>query len=164
MYMALTGEVNINADAPLFFMPLTVSHEHAHQLGIFAEDEASFVGILACIASGNVVFEYAGYLSGLVNLMNALHAEDYDEWAEIYSGLSEEILRDWQDNNDFWQAQKRVETGVRFIDETLTTVTRVVSDTVDTVYDGYLRSQNQELGIQSYGACVNLLVEYFSTD
>jgi len=94
--------------------------------------------------------------------MNALMFEDYDTWAEIYSGLSEEIFRDWQENNDFWQAQKKVETGIDIIDNVLTTVTEVVSDTVDTVYDGYLKSQNQELGLKSYGACVDLLVEYFS--
>jgi len=164
MYLALTGEVNINIKPPGFFLPVTVSHEHAHQLGIFAEDEASFVGILACITSGNVVFEYAGYLSGLIYLLNALSVEDVETWLEIYSGLSTEIKQDWQDNRDFWQAQKKVETGVKFIDDALTSVTRVVSDTVDTVYDGYLKSQDQELGIRSYGACVDLLVEYFSVN
>jgi len=162
MYMALTGEANINVKAPLFLMPVTVSHEHAHQLGVFAEDEASFVGILACVTSGNLVFEYAGYLSGLMHLMNALSVEDVETWLEIYNSLSEEILQDWRDNREFWQAQKKVVTGIKFLDDALTSVTRVVSDTVDTVYDGYLKSQDQELGIRSYGACVDLLVEYFT--
>jgi len=50
MYFAFTGEANINVKPPGFSMPATVSHEHAHQLGVFAEDEANFVGILACFS------------------------------------------------------------------------------------------------------------------
>ena len=30
-----------------------------------------------------------------------------------------------------------------------------------TVYDSYLKHNDQELGIKSYGACVDLLVEYY---
>jgi len=162
MYFALTGEANINTRMPGPIMPAVVAHEHAHQLGIFAEDEANFVGIAACVTSGNTVFEYAGYLNGLMYLLPALSSDDSETWAEIGASLSDEVIRDWQDNNDFWEAQKKVETGVGFIDNFLTTITVTVSDAVDNVYDGYLKSQKQELGIKSYGACVNLLVEYFT--
>ena len=31
----------------------------------------------------------------------------------------------------------------------------------NTVYDSFLKSNGQELGMQSYGACVNLLVHYY---
>jgi len=162
MYFALTGEANINTWPPGTLMPATVAHEHAHQLGVFAEDEANFVGILACVTSGNTVFEYAGYLSGLIYLANALVSEDEQAWQEIRDGLSEEVSRDWRENQEFWQAQRRVETGVGFLDRFLTSVTVTVSDAVDAVYDEFLKSQSQELGIKSYGACVDLLVEYFA--
>ena len=161
MYFALTGEVNINTAPPGFHLPSTIAHEHAHQLGVFAEDEANFVSILACVTSGDPVSEYAGYFDGLMHLMNALALDDVESYAEIRASLSEEVMKDWQENYEFWQAQKRVETGIGFIDKILTNVTATVSDTVDTIYDGYLKSQNQELGIRSYGACVDLLVEYF---
>ena len=163
IYFALTGESMINTRMPGALMPATVAHEHAHQLGVFAEDEANFVSILACIFSNSTVFAYSGYLRGLMYLMPALHGDDYDAWLEISLGLSEEVMRDWQDNYDFWQSQRRVETGVAFLDSILTTVTVAVSDTVDAVYDGFLRSNNQELGLMSYGACVDLIVEYFVT-
>ena len=162
MYFALTGEANINTNQPGVLMPCTVAHEHAHQLGVFAEDEANFVGILGCVTSGDVVFEYAGYLSGLMHLLSALGGEDKDARREIEDGLTGEVLLDWGEYYDFWQAQKRVETGIEFIDRILTKVTVTVSDAVDVVYDGYLKSNNQELGLKSYGACVDLLVEYFS--
>jgi len=60
MYFALTGESMINTHPSGVFMPMTVAHEHAHQLGVFAEDEANFVGILACVTSGNQVLSTQG--------------------------------------------------------------------------------------------------------
>jgi len=163
VYFALTGEANINTGPPGVFMPVTVAHEHSHQLGVFAEDEANFVGILGCVTSGDLVFEYAGYLSGLTHLLSALGREDAEARREIESSLSDEAIRDWWENSDYWQAQRRVETGIEFIDRILTTVTVTVSDAVDVVYDSYLKSNDQVLGIKSYGACVDLLVEYFAS-
>ena len=31
----------------------------------------------------------------------------------------------------------------------------------NTVYEGFLQSYDQELGLKSYGACVDLLVNYY---
>jgi len=168
MYFALTGEAMINTHPPGSFMPATVAHEHAHQLGIFAEDEANFVGILACITSENVVFEYAGYMSGLNYLLNALMfggnpfaSSPTEEWSIISSSLSENVLRDRWESAVFWATRTTANTGVNFLDRFLTTVAETTNDAVNTVYDGFLRSQSQELGIRSYGACVDLLVQYF---
>ena len=163
MYFALTGEANINTNAPAFLLPATVAHEHAHQLGIFAEDEANFTGILACVKSGIPIFEYAGYLRGFLYLMSALSSADPDAWSDIRESISDEVVFDWQSNYDYWQSQKIVETGIGFLDNILTSVTVTMSDAVDSIYDGFLKFNDQELGIQSYGACVDLLVEYFSS-
>jgi len=169
MYFALTGEAMINTQPPITFMPATVAHEHAHQLGVFAEDEANFVGILACITSENPTFEYAGYMLGLSYLLNALSWPDSwlasgpgEEWFVIYESLSANVLRDREENFNFWTTRTTSNTGVEIIDNILTTVAETTSDAVNTIYDGFLKSQNQELGIRSYGACVDLLVEYFA--
>ena len=162
VYFALTGESNINTRAPLFLIPATIAHELAHQRGVFREDEANFVGILASVASGITVYEYAGYLMGLMHLRSALYSADYQAWVDLSDSLRIEVNIDLQDHYDYWRSQKTVETGVAFFDNVLTTLTGAVSDTVNTVYDGYLKSHNQELGLKSYGACVDLLVEYYS--
>jgi len=169
MYFALTGEVMINTHPPGAYMPATVAHEHAHQLGVFAEDEANFVGILACVTAMDIVFEYAGYMSGLNHLLNALKFAGVDprsgsyneDWTRIVAGLSEEVQRDREENSVFWATRTTSDTGIGFLDNILTTVAETTNDAVNTIYDGYLKSQNQELGIKSYGACVDLLVEYF---
>ena len=162
VYFALTGESNINTRAPIFLLPATIAHELAHQCGVAGEDEASYLGILACVTSGDISYEYAGYLTGLIHLRNALFITDYDAWSEISLKMSEYVRRDLQINSDYWQLQKSVETGVVIIDNVLTKVNTVVSDTVNTAYDGFLKSQDQPLGLRSYDACVDLLVRYFT--
>ena len=164
IYFALTGESNINTRAPIFLMPATVAHELAHQRGVFAEDEANFVGIAASVTSGDPVYEYAGWLMGLMYLLPALSGADREAWIDVTGSLTDEVNLDWQDNHDYWQSQKTYDTGVELLDKFLTATTETVSEAVDTVYDSYLRSQNQELGLKSYGACVDLLVQYFSID
>ncbi|MDR2572519.1 MAG: DUF3810 domain-containing protein [Oscillospiraceae bacterium] len=171
MYFALTGEAMINTHPPITYMPATVAHEHAHQLGIFAEDEANFVGIVACVTSENIVFEYAGYMLGLNYLLGALMFDSNifssglsTEWYEVINSLSENVIRDRQENAEFWATRTTFDVGVDFISNVLTTVAETTSEAVNTVYDGFLKSQSQELGIRSYGACVDLLVEYFAKE
>jgi len=148
-------------------MPMTVAHEHAPQLGIYAEDEANFVGIMASVKSGNITFEYAGYMSGLNYLLNALFSAGFysdtasEEFDSIMNSLSNNVIRDRYESAVFWATRTTANTGVDFFDRIFTSVAETTNDAINTVYDGFLRSQNQELGIRSYGACVNLLVEYF---
>lgn len=162
VYFALTGEANINSRVPIFMLPTIVTHEHAHHLGVFAEDEANFVAILAAITSGFTIFEYSGYLFGLMQLMRPLQTANPDAWSEINNFLSREVLGDWQENFDFWQAQRTVDTGIGFVDTALTALTEATREAVNTMYDSFLRANRQELGLQSYGAVVDLLVEYFA--
>jgi hypothetical protein len=144
VYIAFTGETNINIDAPASLIPATIAHEMAHQHGINAEEEANFVGIAASITSGNTVYEYSGYLSGLIYLMNALYEADPDAARTISSGFSKELSQDWKDNNDYWTS---VEPSP-------------AAEAVTAMYDGYLKSNGQSEGIASYGACVDLLASW----
>ncbi|MDR1589039.1 MAG: DUF3810 domain-containing protein [Oscillospiraceae bacterium] len=144
-YFAFTGESNINTAAPGCLIPATAAHELAHQRGVFAEEEANFAGIAACVTSGIPVYEYSGALSGLMYLSSALRQADADAWTQITSGLNDDVRRDWEDNNAYWEAQ-RSDTGAGAV--------------VNAIYDGYLKSNGQPLGVKSYGACVDLLVEW----
>jgi len=163
VYFALTGEANVNTQLPYMTMPFTVVHEHAHTLGVFAEDEANFVAILASITSENIIFEYSGYLVGLMYLMPALQDANREAWQEISNGLYPELRRDWNEVAEFWQAQRVVDTGIEIVDRVLTNVTETMRESVDVVYDAFLRANEQELGLMSYGACVDLIIEYFVT-
>ncbi len=143
-YFPFTGEANVNVDFPPALQPETICHELSHQRRVASESEANFVGIAAAISSGKEVYMYSGYLSGLTHLTNAIYKVDKDAWQAIVDTLPREILIDWQDNSDYWaQFESPVET------------------VATAVYDNYLKHNDQELGIKSYGACVDLLVTYY---
>lgn len=143
VYIALTGETNINVDAPAALVPATIAHEMAHQRGVNSEDEANFAGIAACITSNITVYEYSGYLSGLLYLMDALRDADSEAFNEIYATLNDYVIQDWKDNADYWL---RYETPA--------------AEAVSAIYDGYLKSNGETLGVSSYGACVDMLASW----
>lgn len=145
IYFPFTGEANVNTDAPACLVPSTIGHEMAHQRMVSSELEANFVGIAACTSCNDVVFQYSGYLMGLINLCNALYPVSPDAWREIAEqAFNQELATDWSDNNAYWAALESP-----------------AEDVAGDVYDSFLRSNDQELGIRSYGACVDLLVNYY---
>lgn len=144
VYFPFSGESNINIDAPGCLIPSTIAHELAHQKGVYAEQEANFVGIAASVASGDPVYMYSGFLDGAIYLSNALYSADPELWYSLTPLMSDEMRVDWNDNNAYWRAFEGK-----------------VEEVSSKVYDGYLKAQGQELGIRSYGACVDLLVAYY---
>lgn len=142
-YFGPTGETNINTDAPACLIPATVAHEMAHQRGVHSEDEANFSAVASCVTSGIPVYEYSGYLDGLIYLSNALNETSPDACAKIMSSLNADVARDLDDNNAYW---------ARFQSPATTAVTAM--------YDGFLKGNGQSLGVRSYGACVDMLVAW----
>lgn len=146
VYFPFTGEANVNVDAPACLVPSTIGHEMSHQRMVASELEANFVGIAACTSCDDVVFQYSGYLMGLINLCNALYPVAPDIWNDISKQtFNRELATDWNDNNEYWAA-----------------LDSPAEDMAGDIYDGFLKSNDQELGIRSYGACVDLLVSYYS--
>ena len=143
VYIALTGETNINVDAPACLMPATIAHEMAHQRGVNFEEEANFAAIAACITSEQPVYEYSGYLLGLTYLTNTLNRADPYLCRQIISTLNANVMQDWKDSNDYW---RRHETPA--------------TERVTAVYNEYLKSNGIASGVESYGACVDMLVSW----
>lgn len=149
VYFPFTGEANVNVDAPACLVPSTIGHEMAHQRMVSSELEANFVGIAACISSDDPVFRYSGYLMGLTNLSSALWSASPDSWNDIverYFSSSPGLVIDWNDNAAYWAALRSP-----------------VEKAAGEMYDSFLKGNDQELGIRSYGACVDLLVNYYSS-
>lgn len=145
IYFPFTGEANVNVDAPLCLVPATVAHEMSHQRMVASELEANFVGIAACVSCDDVHFQYSGYLMGLIELCNALYPIAPDAWDAIVDYyFTPELSADWNDNYHYWDA---LESDVE--------------EVAEQTYDAFLKSNDQPLGIRSYGACVDLLVAYF---
>ena len=145
MYSPFTGEANVNVDAPLCFIPSTIAHELAHQRMVSSELEASFLGITAGILSDDPAFRYSCYLSGLIDLCNALYPMDPEGWRDIVKRhFTKELAQDWNDNSAYWAELEGP-----------------VDQAAGDAYDAFLKHNDQELGMKSYGACVDLLIAYF---
>lgn len=140
----LFGESTVNVDCPTVFLPVTVAHEFAHQRGVAAEQEANFCGIYASVTSGKPAYVYSGWLYGYVHLFNALYTADPEQALETWDLLSPRARADIACNDAYW-------AGWEGPVETLG----------ETVYEGFLQSYDQKLGMRSYGACVDLLVEKY---
>lgn len=143
-FFPFTGEANVNMDFPPALFASTVAHELSHQRGVAKEQEANFVAVLASLNSGDTDFCYSAALLAYTHLGNALYEADYAAWERVYATLSEDVLRDFAANRTYW----------RQFDTPAQTVS-------NTVYEGFLQSYDQYLGMKSYGACVDLLVNYY---
>ena len=143
-FFPFTGEANVNIDFPPSLFASTVAHELAHQRGVAKEQEANFVAVVACLHNGDPDYVYSAALLAYSHLSNALYSADRLAWQEIYNSLDEAVLRDFAANQQYWQTFKTP-----------------VQSVADTVYEGFLQSYDQNLGLRSYGACVDLLVNYY---
>ncbi len=143
-FFPYTAEANLNADSPACLLPSTIAHELAHLRGVAREDEANFCAVVACMESGDDEYRYSGALLAYIYLGNALYSADYDAWKEVYSSLSEAVRADLTANNAYW---KQFETPA--------------ADVSERVYESFLQTYGDDRGMQSYGACVDLLTVYY---
>ena len=145
IYCPFTGESNVNVDSPASMLPATAAHDLAHQRGITSEQECNFLAILASTTCGDEVYAYSGWLSGYIYLGNALYRVDPEAYWAIRSALPETVQADLRYQNEYWD---------QFEDKAAQKVS-------NRVYDSFLKGYGQELGLQSYGTVVDLLVTYY---
>lgn len=143
-FFPFTAEANVNTDFPGALFASTIAHELSHQRGVAREQEANFTAVLACLEYGDADYCYSACLLAYTHLGNALYSADAGAWHEVYRGLSDGVLADLAASQEYWA---QFETPVQSVS--------------NTVYEGFLQSYDQKLGMRSYGACVDLLVNYY---
>ena len=141
VYLMHTSEPTVNTSIPDSELPITVCHELAHQSGFAREEEANFVGYLACAMHPDVEFQYSAALEALTYTLGALSRADPETHRVLLDELAPGVRRDRNAQRAFW---KRYETPVKKL--------------ASRVNDTYLKSQGQEEGVGSYGKMVDLLV------
>ena len=143
-FFPITAEANVNTDPPAALFASTAAHELAHQRGVAKEEEANFAAVLVSLESGESEFVYSAALLAYIHLDNALYSENREASEEIRQSLDEVVLSDLRANAAYWE---RFDTPVQ--------------EAASQVYEGFLQSYDQTLGLKSYGACVDLLVNYY---
>jgi hypothetical protein len=141
LYFPFTGEPNVNTTLPDVELPFSTAHELAHHRGFAREDEANYVGYLACRHHPDADFRYSGLLAATHYALAALHAVDRDAARSVGEERSAAVLRD--------------EAAIRAWADRYRGRATEVSHRVN---DAYLRAQGQKEGIRSYGRMVDLLL------
>ncbi len=141
IYVPFTAEAHVNVDVPASGLLFAACHELAHQRGFAREDEASFVGYLACRAHPEPEFRYSAAFEAQLDVLAALAPFDPQRARELALRAAPGVRRD-RAALAAWLARYAGPA-------------RSVSQAVN---DAYLRSQGQADGVRSYGRVVDLLL------
>lgn len=141
-YNPFSAEAQYNPNLPDTYLPFTIAHEMAHQMGYAREQEANFVGYLLGMHSENADFRYSTYYFVLKSLLNSLYATDPNFVENILNQYSEEMKRDraeelrFREQNESW-----------------------MDDVFAFTNDIFLK-YNQQEGSITYSYFLHLLIEY----
>ena len=140
-----TMEAHYNGDMPGQAIPFIINHELAHFIGHMREDEANFIAYLAARDSVSVNFQYSAVYMALNYVLNALGGNvSAQRYGELFDLLPEQIVRDFAVSRAYWRA-----------------FDGPMADLQVRVNDAYLRLNQQEDGVQSYGRMVDLMLAYY---
>ncbi len=141
IFIPFTLESDINADLPVSMIPVTMTHELAHQCGFMYEDEANFIAYLACRKQDDPMIRYSGLFQAFDYSISALANVDAQKALAITTSLPEQVRQDMIARDQYWAKYEGI-----------------VSDVSNNVNDAYLKANNQTDGVSSYHKMVNLLL------
>jgi len=142
IYFPFTVEANVNVDVADFTIGATMCHELSHVAGFMREGEANYLAYHACTCSENPILDYSGTMLALIYVENALYHASPERYWQVRSTYGEGMNRDLAADSAYWE---------QFEDT-------IANEIGESVNDAYLRANNQENGIQSYGDMVDLLL------
>ena len=144
----LTGEAAVNPQIPDVLLPFTMAHEMAHRMCIASERDANFAAFLACSVHPDVEFEYSAYFMAFRYCYNAISGlktvAAAEATADIREGISDQLLKDMNDYNDFFIAKQD----------------KAATEFANTANDTYLKTSGETSGIRSYNEVCDLLVNW----
>ena len=104
--IGLTGEACVNPDVPDILLPYSMSHEMAHRMCIFTEEDASFAAFLAGHVNESIEYRYSAYFMAYrycyTALVTANTAQTSAAAARVNSGVSDELYQDMMYYNKFF--------------------------------------------------------------
>ena len=125
-----------------------MAHEMAHRMCIASERDANFAAFLACSVHPDVEFEYSAYFMAFRYCYNAISGlktvAAAEATADIREGISDQLLKDMNDYNDFFSAKQD----------------KAATEFANTANDTYLKTSGETSGIRSYNEVCDLLVNW----
>lgn len=142
IYSFPTGEANINANNSAFEAPFTICHEMAHQLGFASEEEANYVSFLSCMNNPQPIFKYSAYSEAMTYILNNILQQDSLLYSKLKAEIDTTVLNDFAFSRNKWKPYQ-----IPWL--------KKISNYI---YDIFLKSNQQDAGIKSYGLVVELLI------
>jgi len=146
-YLPWTGEAQINGEMPQTLWPRVAAHEKAHQRGFARENEATVIGLLACLKSDDPMVLYGGALGLYAGFDRELARVDREARARIWNTLPSRAVADFKAEVAFWKAHEGAAGAVS-----------------EKVNDTYLKAQGVRSGVLSYGETTRLILQAIETE
>lgn len=143
-YNPFSGEAQVNTTVPRFIEPYVTTHEIAHQLGYAKENEANFVGFLACRAYDNNAFRYSVYFDLYNYALTEIILQDTVLARSFQQRLHTQVKKDQKEFRDFFRRYKNP-----------------IEPIISWGYGQFLKANNQPSGKRSYNEVVTWLIAYY---
>ena len=141
-YNPFSSEAQYDAKMPPTYIPFTLAHERAHQLGYSREQEANFIGYLICENSQNPELRYSAYLYTCKSLLRYLSSYNPKFINNAYSLFTDEVKRDLENDRKFAEKHEGALKNIFYY-----------------MNDWFLKSNQQE-GTITYSYYIDLLIRY----
>lgn len=143
-YNPFSGEAQVNTTIPPSLEPFVTTHEIAHQLGYGKEDEANFVGFLACRLHPSPVFKYSVYFDMYNYSIRDLYRRDTAAAKRYQEKLHPQVKADIKEYRAFLEKYKNP-----------------IEPVITWGYGNYLKANNQPSGKMTYNEVVAWLIAYY---
>lgn len=143
-YNPFSGEGQVNTTVPRFLEPYVTTHEMAHQLGYGKENEANFVGFLACLAYNSNAFRYSVYYDMYNYSIGEVYRRDTALAKSFQQKAHPQVIRDQKEFRDFYRRYRNP-----------------IEPIVMWGYGHFLKANNQPAGKRSYNEVVAWLIAYY---
>ncbi len=143
-YNPFSGEAQVNTIVPPLLRPYITTHEIAHQLGYAKENEANFVGFLACRSYASDLFRYSTYFDMFNYTIGELYRADSVLARKYLDARSPRFVKDVNDVKEFFRRYQGW-----------------VQDLILEGYSFFLKANKQPAGKRSYNEVVSWLIAYY---
>lgn len=143
-YNPFSGEGQVNTTIPRFLEPFVTAHEMAHQLGYGKENEANFVGYLACRAYNSNVYRYSAYYDMYNYAIGEVRRRDTTLAKSINENVHPQVKKDQKEFRDFFYKYRNP-----------------IEPIIMWGYGHFLKANNQPAGKRSYNEVVAWLIAFY---
>ena len=138
-----THESQVNSKIPNFRFPVVCGHEVGHQLGYSAENETNFIGYLVMASQQDRYLKYSAYTYALSYCLSEVNRRDPEQYKVFYGKINPGTRNNYDELRKFWKSYENP-----------------LEPVFKSIFNTFLKANNQKEGIKSYSLVVSLIVAY----